>query len=111
MSKNITDCLRDLRDTMHKCMEVYYAEDLPKMVTYSVECHKKVIKFLKFMRVRKTPLNKCQKKILSNITDIMTTAYNRDPIYRHTNIGNYEDHGFRVLHEDLMFLKSCMSVS
>ena len=111
MSKNITDCLRDIRDAMYKCMEVYYAVDLPKMVTYSVECHKKVIKFLKSMRVHKKPLNKCQKKILTNITDIMSTAYNRVPIYRHTNIGNYEDHGFMVLHEDLMFLKSCMSVS
>jgi hypothetical protein len=47
---DITASLIDLRDSMYRCMEVYYAEDLPKMVNYSMDYHKKVISFLNLLR-------------------------------------------------------------
>lgn len=101
MDNDITASLIELRDSIYRCMEVYYAEDLPKMVTCSAEHHKKVISFLRLMRGHRQPLTDGQQKLLSNVKEIM---------YKYTNIGGYEDHGFSVLEDDLVVLSSTVSV-
>lgn len=106
MDNDITASLIDLRDSMYRCMEVYYAEDLPKMVTYSMDYHKKVISFLRLMRGHRQPLTDGQQKLLLNVKEIMTIAYNREPMYKYTNIGNHEDHGFTMLEDDIVALSS-----
>jgi len=103
---DITTQLRDLRDSIHECMIVYYNDDLPKMLSFSMIYHKKVIGFLKLMRVYKRPLTKVQKKMVSNILDVMNTAYNRERIYRDTSISGHEERGLYVLSEDMLALSS-----
>lgn len=98
--------LKDLYDSIHLCMEVYYKDDLPKMISTSVDFHKKVNKFLKTMRKHQEPLTKVQKKTMSNILDVMHKAYNRKLIYRDTNIANHEQHGLEILKNDILLLSS-----
>lgn len=102
----ITAHLKDLRETIHHCMMVYYNDDLPKMLSESISFHKKLNKFLKVMRTYQRPLTKVQKKTISNILDVMNTAYNRELIYRDTNIADHEQRGLEVLKNDMLALSS-----
>jgi len=102
----ITEHLRDLRESIYQCITDYYEEKLPTMITNSVNFHKKVNRFLRLMRSHKKPLDENQKKIRSKILEVMNTAYNHTMIYSDTNIGYYEEQGIIVLRDDKLALSS-----